>query len=44
MKRKWFAYPYILWMALFIIIPMVLRSIKKKKMEVEAYERNQVTK
>ena len=24
MKRKWFAYPYILWMALFIIIPMVL--------------------
>ena len=31
-------------LAVIIIIPMVLRSIKKKKMEVEAYERNQVTK
>ena len=31
-------------LAVIIIVPMVLRSIKKKKMEVEAYERNQVTK
>ena len=31
-------------LAVIIIIPLVLRSIKKKKMEVEAYERNQVVK
>ncbi|MBQ4640366.1 MAG: hypothetical protein IJB69_07620 [Clostridia bacterium] len=31
-------------LAVIVIIPLVLRSIKKKKMEVEAYERNQVVK
>ncbi len=31
-------------LAVIVIVPLVLRQIKKKKMEVEAYERNQVAK
>ncbi len=31
-------------LAVVLIVPLVLRSMKKKKMEVEAYERNQVVK
>ncbi|MBR3905023.1 MAG: SMP-30/gluconolactonase/LRE family protein [Clostridia bacterium] len=46
--RKIWVEENIVWMvaviAVIIIIPVVLRSIKKKKMEVEMYERNQVTK
>ena len=46
--RKIWVEENIIWMvivlAVIIIIPVVLRSIKKKKMEVEMYERNQVTK
>lgn len=31
-------------LAVIIVIPLILRQIKKRKMEVEAYERNQVAK
>lgn len=31
-------------LAVIVVVPLILRQIKKKKMEVEAYERNQVAK
>ena len=46
--RKVWVEENILWMVVALvavmIIPLVRRSIKKMRMEVEAYERNQVSK